>query len=168
MSGSTNSAQPWDLMASLRGLWGGYQPGRNDTSLGVPNYSGFDTSSLQGPNQDGSFLSQNPMGFNGAGTTPGSNLGPGTSIGPNLGTGQLAMSGLQTLGGLWNAYQASSLANKSFNFNRDLANTNLGNQTQAYNTNLEGQSGARFAQENKTPAQALDFFNAHKLAQKTL
>ncbi len=78
------------------------------------------------------------------------------------------MSGLQTLGNLWSAYQANSLANKTFNFNSGLAQTNLNNQTQAYNTNLAGMATARAAQENQTPAQALAFTQANSLPQKTL
>jgi hypothetical protein len=163
MSGNNGSLD----MSAIAKFFGFGGPSSTDTSLGVPNYSGFDTSNLQGPTQSGMPLSANPTGM-GAPGTMGSMTGPGTTLGLNTGTGQLAVGGLQTLGNLWNAYQSNALAQKTFNFNKDLTNTNLANQTQAYNTTLAGQATARSAQENQSPQQALDFINANKLTNKTI
>jgi hypothetical protein len=160
MFGLSGGPQQYDIMSALKGLMSG--------GSSLPGTMG--PTDTWAPGASPGNMPILPAGYNtGASTGPaGATSGMGTEIGVNTGTGQLALGGLQTLGNLWNAYQSSSLANKAFNFNRDLANTNLSNQTQAYNTNLSGQADARFAQENKSPAQALDFFNAHKLASKTL
>ena len=93
----------------------------------------------------------------------GGNLGPATGLGFNIGTGQLALGGLQTLGNLWTAWNATNLANKQFDFQKDVTNTNLNNSIKSYNTNLEDKINSRFFTEGKSMAAALDFINAHKL-----
>jgi hypothetical protein len=63
----------------------------------------------------------------------------------NVGTGQLALSGIQTIGNIYNAWQAQDLAKKTFAFNRDIANTNLNNSIRSYNTALEDRAASREA-----------------------
>jgi hypothetical protein len=63
-------------------------------------------------------------------------------LGWNVGTGQLALGGLQSL---YNAWQASELAKRTFAFNKEIANTNLNNQIRSYNTQLEDRAGSRAA-----------------------
>lgn len=116
-------------------------------------------------------------GMNGLGPTFGSNFGGiggiggpqqqqsglGAAFGPNIGTGQLALGGLQTLGNLWTAWNANQLAQKSFNFQKQLSSDNYTNQADSYNTNLTGLESARASMENLTPAQVSAYDKANSL-----
>jgi hypothetical protein len=91
-------------------------------------------------------------------------MGPQMSgLGFNAPTAQLAMSGLQTIGSLWNAFQANKLAKRAFNFQRDFANTNLRNQTQTYNTALEDRVGNRAFVQGMSPEQANAYLAKNRL-----
>ena len=74
-------------------------------------------------------------------------------LGWNIGTGQLALSGLGALGNLWSAWNANNLANRTFNFQRNMAERNLTNQTQSYNTQLEDRARARAHTEGQSAAE---------------
>jgi hypothetical protein len=89
--------------------------------------------------------------------------GPATGLGVNIGTGQLLLGGLGTLGNLWTAWNASDLAKKQFNFQKDLSTANYANQASAYNTHLEDRAYARYAQENKSPGEAAAYIGAHQV-----
>ena len=67
----------------------------------------------------------------------------GMDFGMNLDTGKLALSGLQTLGNLWGAIQSNNMAKDQFKLTKDIANTNLNNQIQTYNTSLTDRAMAR-------------------------
>jgi len=101
-------------------------------------------------------------GINGGGIGAGTN-GFNTGFGVNVGTGQLALNGLSTLGNLWTAWNSEQLANKSFNFNKQLSSDNYTNQAQAYNTNLQDIASSRGAMENQTPAQVAAYTAANNL-----
>ncbi len=73
-------------------------------------------------------------------------------LGFNMPTGQLALQGLGSLGSLWGAYQANSLAKDQFNFTKQVANTNLNNSIQSYNTALEDRLRARGITEGTSSA----------------
>ena len=98
------------------------------------------------------------------GTASPTMMGPQMSgLGFNAPTAQLAMSGLQTIGSLWNAFQANKLAKRAFNFQRDFANTNLRNQTQTYNTALEDRVGNRAFVQGMSPEQANAYLAKNRL-----
>jgi hypothetical protein len=61
-------------------------------------------------------------------------------LGWNMPTAQLGLQGVGTLGNLWSAFQAGSMAKKQFGLQRDMANANLGNQIASYNTSLESKA----------------------------
>jgi hypothetical protein len=86
-----------------------------------------------------------------------------SSLGLNLPTAQLALSGLSTLGSLWGAFQQNNLANKAFKFQRDYANTNLRNQTQSYNTQMEDRIGSRAFVQGMSADQANAYLSKHRL-----
>ena len=93
--------------------------------------NGFSSQSLL----DGYTNGNTPNGSWGGAAAAGGMGGSGnqfnTSLGLNYGTGQLAIGGIGALGNLWNAYQANQLANKTYNFQSGMANTNLANQIQS-------------------------------------
>lgn len=89
-------------------------------------------------------------------------------LGLNLDTAQLALGGLQTLGSLWQAWEANKLAKEQFNFSKGFANTNLANSIQSYNTALEDRSRARAVTEGQTPEQAQAYIDANRLPNRTI
>jgi hypothetical protein len=91
-------------------------------------------------------------------------MGPQTTqFGFNVPTAQLALSGLGTIGSLISSFQANGLAKKAFRFQRDFANTNLRNQTQAYNTTLEDKIGSRAFVQGMSKDQADAYLSKNKL-----
>lgn len=86
-----------------------------------------------------------------------------SGLGFNAPTAQMAMAGLQTIGSLWSAWQANKLAKKTFNFQRDFANTNLRNQTQTYNTALEDRIGSRAFVQGMSADQANAYLAKNRL-----
>lgn len=148
-------------------------PNSNDLSqMGAMSPAGAPTNIAPG----GGGFSLNPLSWFGgnsnnggainAPSTPGlgANTGAaGLGFGANLGTGQLALSGLGTLGNLWTAWNATQLANKSFDFTKNLATTNLDNSVTSYNTNLSDKINARYAQEGQSSQSAQAYINANKL-----
>lgn len=62
----------------------------------------------------------------------------------------LALSGIQTIGSLWSAFQQNKLAKKALNFQKDSFNINLGNSVKQYNTALEDRIRARYNTEGRS------------------
>lgn len=118
------------------------------SSAGTPDVSGIDFGKLTSPG---------PLGS-----------GTGSDLGFNLNTGKLALAGLQTIGGLWNAFQANKLAKKQYQFQKDFANENLANQIQSYNTNLADKERSRAVMEGQSADQAQSYIDANSLKYKAL
>lgn len=113
-------------------------------------------------------VTANPSGTGIVGTgaqgiqgAPGSPMA--TGLGWNIGTGQLALGGLASLGNLWNAWQATSLANKTFDFNKRMTETNLANQLRSYNTALEDRARSRAVAEGQTAQEQADYVSRNRL-----
>lgn len=70
----------------------------------------------------------------------------------NSGMINLGIGGLSTLGNLWGGMKSLGLANKQFDFTKMMAEKNLNNQTQSYNTALEDRINSRAESEMSTPA----------------
>lgn len=87
----------------------------------------------------------------------------GGGLGANMDTAKLALSGIGTLGGLWGAFQAASLAKKQFNYTRDVTETNMANQLKTYNTGLTDRANNRAIVEGRTPAETAAYIDTNKL-----
>jgi hypothetical protein len=92
---------------------------------------------------------------------------PNTSgLGMNIGTAQLALSGLNSIGNLWAAFEAKKLAEKQFNFNKSVTNTNLANSIQSYNTALEDRARSRGFTEGQSQQQIDSYIAANQASRK--
>jgi hypothetical protein len=64
-------------------------------------------------------------------------------LGANVGTLNMGLSGLETIGKLWAAFESQKLAKAQFGFQKEFANTNLNNQIRSYNTALTDRATTR-------------------------
>lgn len=96
-------------------------------------------------------------GGNGAG------MQQGSGFWSKEGGAGLAISGIQTLGSLWNSYQSHKMAKEQMKFAREQFDTNIGMQKQTYNTALEDRIRARHHTEGKGSGQTDAYLNKHKL-----
>lgn len=101
--------------------------------------------------------------FGRGGNTPGAPGSDSSGFGWNLGTGRLAFAGLGTLASLWSGMQAQKLAKESLAFTRDVTNTNMRNQLQTYNTNLEDRIRARAATEGMSQQEVDSYLARNRL-----
>lgn len=92
----------------------------------------------------------------------------GSGLGFNSGTLGLAIGGLQTIGSLWQAWQANKLAKEQFEFQKDFANTNLANQIQSYNTTLEDRGRSRAFTEGQSPEEAQAYIDENSLRKRKI
>ncbi|QYW01835.1 hypothetical protein PP761_gp60 [Stenotrophomonas phage Paxi] len=135
--------------------------GKNSLLGGTDIFSGFNglgqPTGMQGlPTNNGTGFVPNQVGMAGAGNPSG--------FGLNMNTAQFGLGALQTLGGLWGAFNANRLARDQFNFTRDFANTNLNNSIQSYNTQLADRARARAAVEGQTDAQRDQYIADNRLS----
>lgn len=79
------------------------------------------------------------------------NINPitGAAIKPGFwgqgGMAQIGLGAISTLGSLWNSFQQNKIAKKSLALQERTFETNLANQTQTYNTELEDRIRNRYA-----------------------
>lgn len=89
-------------------------------------------------------------------------------LGFNMDTAKLALGGLQTIGSLWQAWEANKLAKDQFKFQKDFANTNLANSIQSYNTTLEDRGRTRAFAESQDPAMAQAYLDKNRLPARSI
>lgn len=90
-------------------------------------------------------------------------LAQNNKIGLNTNTANMALSGLQTIGNLFAAFQANKLAKQQFKYTKKVTDANLGNQIQSYNTALSDRINSRYVVEGKSPEQAQSYLDVNKL-----
>lgn len=118
-----------------------------------------------GPVATNNYLQSNPVGQMGVGFNGG--IGGGApnfgGLGFNMDTAKLAIGGINTLGNLWNAFQAQQLAREQFDFTKGITEKNLANQIKTYNTSLEDRIRARGAVEGQTQNQMNDYISRNRV-----
>lgn len=137
------------------------------TSFAIPNY-GFDTGNsglglnfgtgapgLMAPTGATSSPSLAPIAGSGAG---------GFQLGLNVPTLQMGLSGLNSLGNIWGAFQAQGLARDQLNFTRNVTNANLNNSIQSYNTALADRARARGAAEGQSQEEINNYVASNRLS----
>lgn len=72
------------------------------------------------------------------------------------------LGGVQTIGGLIGAFGSLGLANKQYDLQKRMAETNLTNSVQAYNTALEDKARSRAVVEGTSAADTQAYIDSHK------
>lgn len=126
----------------------------------------------QGNNQQGNNW-MNALDFSGNRTAvpPGTDTGGGglrdlfaeSGLGLNLPTLELGLGGLNALNSIFQGRQANRLARQQFGFARDVANTNINNQIQSYNTALEDRSRVRGKVEGRDSEYVDEYIEKNRL-----
>lgn len=112
------------------------------TSPSVSTGSGLTMPTISPAGGSGSLgLNPNASGlgleYGGQKVNPNLNLNQSNGFGFNMPTLQLGLQGLSAIGNLYLGSQALGVAKDQFNFSKQMAQTNLKNQVNAYNTGLE-------------------------------
>lgn len=124
-----------------------------------PGASGISSFGGSGGMSDIQFDVSKPTGVGATG-----NLGVGGSgLGWNMDTGKMVLGGIQTIGNLWQAWEANKLAKAQFAFQKEFAQKNMANQIASYNTTLEDRGRTRAFTESQTPEQAAQYIEQNKL-----
>lgn len=80
-----------------------------------------------------------------------------------MGAINAGLSGLQTIGQLWGAWQQMKLAKKQFNQTKKITDTNMANGIQSYNTAIEDRGRSRAFTEGQSEAQARAYVDKNSL-----
>lgn len=133
----------------------GSAPGINASSFAFPGM-GMDSSPqaaspsfLPGMQPGGEYATAGASGF---------------KFGLNAPTAQMGLQGLNTLGGLWGAFQAQKLAREQFDFTKNTTNTNLNNSIKSYNTALEDRARSRGFTEGQSTGQTQSYIDNNRLS----
>ena len=76
----------------------------------------------------------------------------------------LGLMGLQTIGGLWGAYQSNKLAKEQLAYTKDVGNANLNNSIKSYNTSLETKARNHAAYMGQSDEEKNAYIDEHKLS----
>lgn len=107
-----------------------------------------------------------PLGFGVGGQQGVPSLDSANSFkfGMNAPTLQMGLSGINTLGNLWGAFQANKLARDQLDFTKKITNTNLNNSVQSYNTALTDRAKARGFTEGKSDEEVQNYITTNRLS----
>lgn len=140
-----------------------------DYGLNYGSAPGIRASSFSFP---GMSMGSSPQGASSAflpGMEPGGQYAGGAGAGGfkfglNAPTMQMGLQGLNTLGGLWGAYEAQKLAREQFDFTKNTTNTNLNNSIKSYNTSLEDRARSRGFTEGQSGGQIQGYIDSNRLS----
>lgn len=152
---STGTLASGPDLTSLIGSFGS-SPGGVNPAYAVPRIGPINLPRINGFGNNGSAV-----------TGAGGNGGLFGNVGDNAkldtwGKVGFGLKGLQSIGDLIGAFGSLSLANKQFSLQKDVLNTNLKNQIQAYNTALEDKARSRGVVEGQTSEQQATYIAANK------
>lgn len=85
-------------------------------------------------------------------------------LGMNMGTAKLGLEGINSIGNLWNAFQAQKLANKQFEYTKNVTDTNLINSIKSYNTTLEDRINSRAKVQGMSSAESQAYIDKNRLS----
>ncbi len=141
----------WGNMNGLLSGWG--MGAQNPTAAAIQNVSpGMAPSAVAAPSVTGAPVA--------GGLQTGANS---SGFGFNMPSAQLLLGGVQTIGSIWNAWESQKLAKKQFAFQKDVTETNLRNQIQAYNTTLEDRGRSRANTEGQSAEVAQSYVDSNRL-----
>lgn len=126
-----------------------YTPDNFNFGMDQPN---FNVNGLN-PNMGGANAAQ---GFFGGGRELGFNA-------PTVGAG---LSGLATIGNIWNAFQSQKLAKEQFKYTKGVTETNLANSIASYNTALSDRARSRGAMEGQSQSQIDQYVNDNRAVRR--
>lgn len=130
-------------------------------AFGMQQPLGFQTGAIGIPSVDTSQqIGGYQPNFNALGVGGGSGANGGLDL---WGKADVAISGISTLAGLWNAFQARKLAKKQFEFTKEFSTANLQNSIQAYNTSLSDRARSRGHTEGQSQQQVDGYITANSL-----
>ena len=104
------------------------------SGLRMPTMTSAGNSGSWGLNPQSSGMG---MQYGGQTAYPNLNLNQSNGFGLDMPTLQLGLQGLNAISGLYFGSKAMGMAKDQFNFSKQMAQTNLKNQVNAYNTGLE-------------------------------
>ncbi len=128
-----------------------YDPNQNSAFYGQNNWMNTPTQSLSFGSPQAATFNTQPLTNNGFNWN---RLGAGINFG---------VQGLSALGNLWGAFQSNRMAQRQFDFTKDITNTNLNNQIKTYNTSLEDRARSRAAVEGQSPQETQDWIERNRL-----
>lgn len=139
--------------------------GSNGSGPAPMNFADYSTNGLQNPMQGFQMPSFNMTG-QGAQSSAGGIFGDGAGfLGSNIMTDdlKLGIGGIQTLGNLWGGMKSLGLAEKQFDFSKMMAEKNLNNQTQSYNTALTDRITSRAKAQGMSDQEAQAYLAKNSL-----
>ena len=91
-----------------------------------------------------------------------------SGFGWNMGTLDLVLGGIKTIGNLWASWQQNKLAKEQLKMQTDLANINVANQIDAYNTALEDKTRHRASFNELSQGESDAYLASHKLEDRQI
>lgn len=140
----------------------------NPAEINGPSYApiaSFGVPDLINPNSmitPGGFAAMDPVNTGVGGLSKMGGAGGGFGDISTFGKIGMGLQGLQTIGGLISGFGQLSLAKKQFKLQKDVLNTNLNNQIQAYNTSLDDKARSRAVVEGQSDSERDAYIEANK------
>ncbi|QYW02272.1 hypothetical protein PP740_gp070 [Stenotrophomonas phage Philippe] len=93
----------------------------------------------------------------------GAGMGQNSGFGLNMNTFQTGLGAVQGLSNLYFGFRGLNMAKDQFNLSKRVAEANLNNTRQSYNTQLEDRARSRAVMEGQTAQQTQDYIDRNRL-----